>query len=633
MPKRTRFLLVIVAALLLGCKASPPPEAEVAAPATTPIPPPIPTRPRLTPTATVTPTATAKATPLPTQMMSIAFGTLRSGTPGILFADADGQFVSPFMGDDSSGGIVWPDVSPDGTRIVFAAVQGNGPLVSEGLFVSGIDGEGLAQLTEGDDQYPRWSPDGSQIAYTCGAGHDVCLIGAEGGEPSNLTADSARIDMAPAWTPDGQIVFMSARDLAATGRVSEIYIMEGDGSNPTRLTNDKTAYNAFPAVSPDGARIVYESDRDVSGGSELYLMDIDGQNPIRLTNDPAWNQNPVWSLDGTRIMFAANYGDGNLDLYLINDDGTNRFRITTHPAEDGGLRLGHTWLPVELAVDDFEPETPLEGVAPPALPEGAFEAINAVIFTASDENCDTCMESGIYTVEGDGSNLQKLPIDGLYPAWSPDFRRFAFVRDGELFVSSSSGQDVAQVTHALRGFGPVQWSADGHLILAECSPYGERDVCLIDLVTGAIRNLTEEVAGAESGFPPHWYRTDQIALGTTLLDLDGAPLSVSLPNPGRVSPDGSQLVTLVDGQIVLVNPGDGSQTPLTDTDAVRDYPVWSPEGDILVYTAASGQGYLILNAIEVADGRAYRLVNDPIAAEPTPLQGQVQTHLGYNWAP
>jgi Tol biopolymer transport system component len=633
MPKRTRFLPVILAAALLGCQPGPAPD-EVSPPTDTPAPPPIPTHPRLTPTATFSPTSTAAptATPLPAQVMSVVFGSLRGGKPGIYFVGADGQFASPWEAEDAPDNLVWPDVSPDGARIVFAAVHGSGPLVSDGLFVSSLDGGELIQLTEGDDTHPRWSPDGTRIAYTCGAGQDVCLIDAAGGEPVNLTADSEQIDMAPAWTPDGRIVFMSARDLPEGGRYSEIYLMESDGSNPTRLTNDETAYNAFPAVSPDGSQIVFESDRDVEFGSELYLMDIDGGNQARLTNDPAWNQNPAWSPDGARIMFAANYGDGNLDLYLINGDGTNRFRLTGSLAEDGGLRLGHAWLPMDLAVEQFEPETPAE-VLPPALPEGAFRATNAIIFAARDDNCENCLESGIYTVNVDGSELSQLPIDGLYPAWSPDFHRIAFIRGGELFVAGSGGQDAVQVTHALRRLGPVRWSADGSLILAACSPYGERDVCVIDLSTGAVKNLSEEITGDSTSFPPYWYRADQVAHGTSLLDLDGALLPTRLPAIGRVSPDGSQLVTLVDQQITLVNPGDGSETQLTNTNTLRDYPAWSPEGDFLIYTAAAETGSLYLNTIRVADGAASLVVADPIAVEPTPLRSRIRTYLGYNWAP
>jgi Tol biopolymer transport system component len=288
---------------------------------------------------------------------------------------------------------------------------------------------------------------------------------------------------------------------------------------------------------------------------------------------------------------------------------------------------------VERAFGGFEPETPLDGITPPAIPEGALEAIDAVVFAASEDNCDTCLESGIYTVEGDGSNLQQLPIDGLYPAWSPDLRHIGYIRDGELYVSGSGGEEAVQITSARRGLGPIQWHEDGDSILAACSPYGEPDVCLIDLGSGAIKNLTEEITGAGATFPPLWYRSDQIAHGTDLLDLDGALLPTSLPTVGRISPDGSQLATLSEGQIAIVNPGDESETRLTDTGTPRDYPVWSPDADMVVYTAASGTGYLFLNARRVADGTGYRLVDDPIAAEPTPLQGQVQTYLGYNWAP
>ena len=549
----------------------------------------------------------------------------------LYFLREDASLAARFDPGEAVLHATWPDVSPDGTRIAFVSVQGSSSLRSNGIFIASLDGSSLVQITLGDGTHPRWSPDGTRIAYTCENGQDVCVINADGSERANLTADSERADLYPSWTPDGRIVFMSERDAPEEGgRFSGIYIMDADGGNVTRLTGDENAYNAYPSVSPDGERIVYESDRDVPVGSELYVMDIDGGNQTRITNDPAWNQNPVWSPDGTRILYAANYGDGNIDLYQINADGTNRFRLTQNLAEDGGLRFGHAWLPEPLAVGGFE----VEAAAPRrlSLPR-SIPVINTILFAASSFNCEACLETGIYGVTSDGATVTPLEIEGFYPAWSPDFRRFAFTLNGELYIASANGREVVQVTSAYRGLTSVQWHARRDLILSDCTPYVQHDVCLIDLTTGAINNLTEEIT-ADAGVPyPSWYNMEQIAVGTALLDLDGNLLPVSLPSVGRVSPDGTRLVTISEGQVVVTNVDGSNPVQITSDEATKGFPIWSPDGEWVVYSVAPGDGALYLY-ISRADGSETRaLVPQPIAAGPVSVPPAIETYYGYSWAP
>jgi Tol biopolymer transport system component len=76
-------------------------------------------------------------------------GSLRDGAMSIWFVSGIGHLVGRFDSDPSLGKVVWPDVSPDGTRIAFVPVQGTGQL-SNGIFVSNIDGSDPVQLTEGD---------------------------------------------------------------------------------------------------------------------------------------------------------------------------------------------------------------------------------------------------------------------------------------------------------------------------------------------------------------------------------------------------------------------------------------------------------------------------------------------------
>jgi len=61
--------------------------------------------------------------------------------------------------------------------------------------------------------------------------------------------------------------------------------------------------------------------------------DADGGNPVRLTDDPAWDGEPAWSLDGTRITFSSKRS-GAGDLYTMNTDGSDVRRLTDDPARD-----------------------------------------------------------------------------------------------------------------------------------------------------------------------------------------------------------------------------------------------------------------------------------------------------------
>jgi Tol biopolymer transport system component len=149
---------------------------------------------------------------------------------------------------------------------------------------------------------PAFSTDGKMLAYASdrsGQGNlDIWVRAIAGGEPLRLTDDEAD-DREPTFSPDGrQIAFRSER--AGGG----IYVVSTLGGQ-TRLVASK---GFSPRFSPDGRQIAY----CIGSGalmydqkSELYVVSPAGGPPRRLRPDFEAVWSPIWSPDGTRLLFLG----------------------------------------------------------------------------------------------------------------------------------------------------------------------------------------------------------------------------------------------------------------------------------------------------------------------------------------
>ena len=120
----------------------------------------------------------------------------------------------------------------------------------------------------------------------------------------------------PTFTPDfSQVVYHDEGDL---------WIINIDGTDPRQLT-DSDANDWESVVSPDGSTIVFASDR--SGNDDLWAISIDGGTPVNLTNHPADDVWPVFSEDGSLIYFGSDRLDPVDDrpkVMVMEADGSNQ---------------------------------------------------------------------------------------------------------------------------------------------------------------------------------------------------------------------------------------------------------------------------------------------------------------------
>ena len=204
---------------------------------------------------------------------------------------------------DSAATNWWPTWSPDGTRLVYESSVPNVPYKFE-LYVVDVDGSNRRRLIEAPyaDRQPDWSPDGSRVVFSRRVPHpgglfhesnDICLVEIDGMEPTCITdtvgAGELVWQWGPRWSPDGtKIAFkrsISAQELLNT----RTYLINSDGSASTRLTN----INAVLSWSSDGTKIAFECG---PGGvslvinSSICVADADGSNAVGV----AQGTSPVW---------------------------------------------------------------------------------------------------------------------------------------------------------------------------------------------------------------------------------------------------------------------------------------------------------------------------------------------------
>ena len=80
-----------------------------------------------------------------------------------------------------------------------------------------------------------------------------------------------------------------------------------------------------PVLSPDGKRIAAEEIvSTVSGAEDIWILDLERETKSRLTFDPAGDEAPVWSPDGTQIVFRSSRNGGVWNLYQKNSSGTGQ---------------------------------------------------------------------------------------------------------------------------------------------------------------------------------------------------------------------------------------------------------------------------------------------------------------------
>jgi len=264
----------------------------------------------------------------------IAFTQSVSGTPQIftIAPDGTGQQQLTFNGEN-----IYPNWSRDGSQIAYSSTASG----AAEIWVMNADGTSATQLTfgtPGGNFVPEWSPDGAKIAYASlqdSVGHpEVWVMNSDGTAPTRLTftppnPGAPTWSIHPTWSADGQTLAFASTSSGNT----EIWTMNSDGTGQQQITTGNgPGYPDSNASewSRDGSKLAFWSGFETQFG-EIWTMDPDGSNKTRLTEtlDPRNSDNPVWAPDGTKLLFDTNRS-GPVELWLMDADGANpNFLVAT----------------------------------------------------------------------------------------------------------------------------------------------------------------------------------------------------------------------------------------------------------------------------------------------------------------
>jgi tricorn protease len=500
------------------------------------------------------------------------------------------------------------------------------------LWIANENGSGVLRLTDNQarDVYPRFSPDGSQIAFSSNreGNYNVYVIPATGGKPRQLTFHSAD-DNVVGWSPDGKrIVFTSTRGNGAFPTVATLWEISVDGGIEQPLPTD---WGAWASYSSDGQRLAFTrhpapwSRKHYRGSyaADLWIMDVAAKKFTRLGDDE-YKGNRLWPMyarngeiyyvsnriadeknvkfGGPEVMKSVNniwkisdkggketqvthHTDGNLFFPSISADG----KVIVYEDNFGLWKLDiatgkSTEIVIDVKADSKENDRELV----------TLTDAQAFAISLSNKRAAVIAHGELFTVATDRGEPQRVtetPWKEQAPRWSPNGKWIAFVSDRsgreEVFISDEVGKNPKKLSDADCDKGGLTWSPDSKSLLWAGSDHKLR---MVDVDSGK----TEIVAQGEAG------------------NINGAQFSpdgkwLSYAKQDRLLRSHVWVKELASGQEHMI----GGEDFLLSSGAK-----WTPDGKKLLLIG--GVGAPAMAALNRTSTQLYSVALNPIEKDPNP---------------
>ncbi|MDP8225224.1 MAG: S41 family peptidase [Candidatus Lernaella stagnicola] len=345
--------------------------------------------------------------------------------------------------------------------------------------------------TRGMELYAKFSPDGSQIAFTgdYDGNGNVYVVPSLGGEPVCLTFHPTG-DRVVNWSPDGRVLFASRRG-EPLPKIQRLFTVPVTGGLPTPLPMN---HGAAASYSPDGKRIAFNRiDRDhrtwkqYRGGTaqDIWTFDFAAQKTTRLTDFAGTDAFPMWQ--GDHIYFVSDR-NGRANLFA-HDLATGKVeQLTQHTEYDvkwpsaGPGRIVYE-LGGALWVYDLNMKqsrrvnvyVPSDRLAARMKWESVGNQMRGVSVSPSGSRVALEARGDLFTVpkkKGPTRNITRSQgVRENNPIWSPDGKSIAYFSDRtgemEIYVRKQDGAgEEQQVTRDGKVYRyALLWSPDSEKLI------------------------------------------------------------------------------------------------------------------------------------------------------------------------
>lgn len=201
---------------------------------------------------------------------------------------ADGRYL-PYI-ESKAGNLILLDLTTGGKRALtqFAGFQSSGGNINTG---------------------PSMSPDNSRVAYVWDTDHstELYVVNTDGSHGRSLVRDTEQHrwwGIEPfEWTRDGRFILVAVHRRDGTHTIA--LVSSDDGSVRPLKTSRQFAYRI--SLSPDGRFVAYDASPDPAvDAHDIYVLATDGSYDAKIVDDPADDSSPIWTPDGSGLLFTSN---------------------------------------------------------------------------------------------------------------------------------------------------------------------------------------------------------------------------------------------------------------------------------------------------------------------------------------
>jgi imidazolonepropionase-like amidohydrolase/Tol biopolymer transport system component len=393
-------------------------------------------------------------------------------------------------------------------------------------------------------------------------------------------------------SPDGRTIAFSL--------LGDIYTMPMAGGTPRRIA-EGLAWEVQPRFSPDGTRIAFVTDR--GGGDNIWIMNADGSGKIALTKEDfrLLNQ-PSWSPDGRFIVakkhFTTGRSLGTGEVWLYHVSGGGGVKLVARPDDVYQKELGEP-----IFAPDGKAIYFTKNVTPGKIFEYAQDS-NGEVFDI--ERYEIATGETTTAVSGLGGSVRPTP--------SPDGRKIAFVRrdtgQTSLWVKDIASGVERKIYHDLDRDVQETWAVTGVYPNMDWTPDSKS---IVFWAGGKIRRVGAD--GGEASVIP-FAIDDTRAIADAphpRIPVGEDSFESKMVRYASVSPDGRQVVYEQLGHLWLKPTAGGAARRLVSNggDALELYPAWSRDGSRIAFVSWTDAGLGQIKTVAAGGGAAKALTTQP----------------------